>query len=423
MNRMGLQGIRVVLGVSLLCLGASGAWADDSVKADIEVLKDRLAKLEAQQAGAEPGNAVIQLPSGFSGVQMSGFVDTTYTYNFNVPQTNVNTLRVFDTRANSFMFNNAELVVDKPVSAESPVGFKTALMFGTDSEVVGGVTTGLGANAHTHGQAGETAVSDELEVQQAYAEYLAPLGNGVDLKAGKYTTLVGAEVTESKDNWNISRSYMFGFAEPVTHTGLRASYPWTEQLSTTIGVNNGWDLVDDTNQAKGVELGFSAAPMEGVSLAGTYLLGGEQAGNNGNGRHFFNLVAGYQPIDPLQLKLSYDYGWEDDVQGFGDNAVWQGLTGYARYAVTDRFAVALRGELFNDTDGVRTAFTGGINGVTGQRLNLMEWTLTGEYKLHEHLIARAEYRHDWASEHVFRARDLRQWDHQDTVALEFITPF
>ncbi len=147
------------------------------MKAEIEVLKDRLAKLESQVAKAPSGgsgSSGITLPSGLSGVQMSGFVDTSIGTNFNSPQTRLNTLRVFDTQAQSFMLNNAELVLEKPVSADSPLGFRTDLDFGTDSEVVGGVTSGLGST------------TDELDVQQAYAEYLAPVGNGVDVKAGKF---------------------------------------------------------------------------------------------------------------------------------------------------------------------------------------------------------------------------------------------
>ena len=430
-----------MIGLGLL-LGFGGAAtsvrADEpsnvGLKAEIEVLKDRLSDLEgklasqeAVAAGASSGNGIIQLPSGLQGVQMSGFVDTTYTYNFDVPQTRTNTLRVFDTRANSFMLNNAELVVEKPVSMESPVGFRTDIDFGTDNEVVGSVTSGLGANAHTHGQTGETAVSDEFELQQAYAEYLAPIGNGLDVKAGKFVTLHGAEVIESKDNWNISRSYLFGYAIPFTHTGVRANYPWSDRFSTVVGVNNGWDVVDDNNQAKTVELGFSAVPIEKTSLGVTYMFGAEQTGNNNNQRHLLDLVAGWQPIEPLQLKLNYDYGWEDDAVATGgitgNNAVWQGLAGYARYAINDRAAVSLRGEFFNDMDGVRTAINGGINGIVSSGVKLYEWTLTGEYKLHEHLIGRLEYRHDGSNEKVFRNRDVGQRSYQDTVAVEFIAPF
>lgn len=412
-------GLVLVLGVSVM-LGGAPVWAEDpGLKAEVEVLRERLSKLEeklaaqdATAAGASEGNAIVQLPSGLHGIEMSGFVDTTYTYNFNAPQTNVNTLRIFDTRANSFMLNSAELNIKKPVSAESPVGFRTDLAFGTDAEVVGSVTTGLGST------------TDELDIQQAFVEYLAPIGNGLDVQVGKFVTLHGAEVIKSKDDWNISRSLLFGFAIPFTHTGIRAAYPWSDRFTTLVGVSNGWDVVDDNNQAKTIEIGFSSTPIDTVSLGSTLMFGAEQAGNNNNGRTLIDIVAGWQPIDALQLKVNYDYGWEDDAVAFGNNAVWHGLAAYARYAFTDDLAVVLRSEYFNDADGVRTGISGaGINGITGTGAKLYEYTLTTEYKIHKNLIARLEYRHDQASERVFRSGDLAQRSHQDTVALEFIAPF
>jgi hypothetical protein len=412
---MSRRGVALVLGLGL-AMGSGPAWASDpGMQAEIEVLKERLAKLEAQQAGAEGGNAVLQLPAGLYGVQMSGFVDTTYTYNLNEPETNTNTLRVFDTRSNGFLINNAQLTVEKPVSSESPVGFRTELMFGTDAEVVGNVTTGLGTNASTG--------SDEIEVQEGYVEYLAPLGEGLDVKFGKFATLHGAEVIEAKDNWNISRSFLFGFAIPFTHTGFRATYPWSDKLSTTVEVSNGWDLVDDTNKGKTFGFGVSATPLEGVSFSSMYMVGAEQAGDNTNQRHLLDLVLGWQPTEALQLKLNYDYGNEDDGVAYGDNAVWQGLAAYARYQVTDKCALAIRGEFMNDADGVRTAFTSGINGVTDDDVKLYGLTLTGEHKISSHLLARLEYRHDTANAELFRSDDAGRRSYQDTVGLQFITLF
>ncbi len=432
----------VVLGGSVLLGGAVMARADEpataGLKAEIEVLRDRLdtleGKLASQQAvaaGAPEGSAVVLVPSGFHGVQISGFVDTMYTYNLNEPEGGTNTLRVFDTQSNGFMINNAQLAVEKVASAESPVGFKTELMFGTDAEVVGGVTTGLGDNAHTHAGAVSTGATDEVELQEAYVQYLAPVGQGLDVRVGKFATLHGAEVIESKDNWNISRSFLFGYAIPFTHTGLRATYPITESLSTTVGLSNGWDLVDDTNKAKTVEWNLMAMPTETTMIGGTYMFGAEQTtGNNTNQRHLLDLVASWQPTEALQLKLNYDYAVEDDgagtVGGFAndDNAVWHGLAAYAKYALTDKTSVAVRTEYFNDVDGVRTALTSGINGTTDDDIKLYEFTITGEHQVHEHLLARLEYRHDAANAAIYNTDDgVGEKSYQDTIALEFIAPF
>ena len=420
---------------TMILSGAGMALADepsDGDKAELQVLKARLEKLErkvteqeASTAGASTGNSVLQLPSGLQGVQMSGFVDTSVGYNFNSPHARLNTLRVFDTESQSFLINNAELILQKPVSADSPVGFMTSLMFGTDAPVVGAVTTGLGPG------------TEQVQLKDAYAEYLAPIGEGLDLKVGKFVTLHGAEVIGSKDNWNFSQSYLFGFAIPFTHTGVRATYPWTKWLSTTVGVNNGWDVVKDNNQVKTLETSFTLTPNEKTSLITCYMVGGEQPtsgtviGSNSHTRHLIDVVASYQPLDPLQLKANFDYGYEEKGVTIGKNSSWVGLAGYARYALNDRWALATRAEWFHDADGVRTAFrsgsgtfgTGSINGISGFDLNLWEWTLTNEFKLNKHLISRVEYRHDQASEHIFRGHGTQQRPYQDTIGLEFIAPF
>jgi hypothetical protein len=417
-------------------VGAVGpVWAaDPGLQAEIEVLKERLAKLEAKLAEgsivpptAGEGASTIALPSGLHGVQISGFADTSYTYNFNEPNNRINTLRVFDTQSGSFMVNNAELVVEKPVNAESPLGFRTDIDWGTDMEVVGGVTTGLGANAHTHGVSTNTAVSDEVELQQAYVEYLAPIGNGLDIKVGKFVTLHGAEVIESKDNWNFSRSYLFGYAIPFTHTGIRASYPWNDWLSTTVGVNNGWDVVDDNNKAKTVELGATVTPTENTSLIATYMFGAEQAGDSRDQRHLLDLVASYQPTEQLTLKLNVDIAREEDAlsETGGGAATWNGIAAYAKYDVTDKWSIAGRWEVFNDNDGARTAINAASTSPTGSPITdaqFMEWTLTNEYKLNSHLIARLEYRLDKADSKLFR-HDQGFSNYMNTVAVEFIAPF
>jgi len=421
--------LAVVAGLSAYCLALSATpvWAaDPGLQAEIEVLKERLAKLEAKlnEGGTVPptsgegGPALVHLPSGLQGVNMSGFVDTSFGYNFNAPQTRTNTLRVFDTQSQSFMVNDTELVLEKPVSSDSPLGFKTSLMLGTDAEVVGSVTSGLGLG------------TDELDLKDAYVDYLVPVGEGLDVKAGKFATMHGAEVIESKDDWNITRSFLFGFAIPFTHTGIRATYPLTSWLSTTLGIDNGWDVVDDNNQAKTIETSFTATPTKNTSFTTNYMVGAEQTGNNGHQRHLIDFVASYQPIDPLQLKLNVDYGFEQQGVILGhDNASWTGIAGYARYALTDRWALTARTEWFHDADGARTAFNpavvaaNAINGIAGTDLKLWETTLTSEYKLNSHLIGRLEYRHDQANEHVFRRQDVGQRPYQDTVAVEFIAPF
>lgn len=421
---------------AVLCIAGTPVWADEpetaALKADIEVLKNRLARLESQVQASEPQGIsslgekealpTLELPSGLAGIQMSGYVDTSYQYSFNAPNSTASTLttgRVFDTEANGFTPHAAELVLEKPLTDDMPIGFRTDFFFGDDAEIIH--AAGLG-NVSAAGENPEA-----FDLQQAYITARAPIGDGLDFKVGKFVTLLGAEVIESPANWNFSRSYLFGFAIPFTHTGVLASYPLGELGSTTLGVVNGWDIVDDNNMAKSMLGNITLTPIEKTMLSFTLITGAERAADNKNDRTVFDSVVTYQPLEKLTLMANYDYGHESSMTqgapgttGF-DAAGWQGLALYAKYDLTPTWNLAGRWEWFDDKDNVRLGLSS-ADGVANDDIDYYEWTLTSQWKLREHVLARLEYRHDKADEAVF-LRANRFTDYQDTVAGELIYHF
>jgi maltoporin len=70
--------------------------------------------------------------------------------------------------------------------------------------------------------------------------------------------------------------------------------------------------------------------------------------------------------------------------------------------------MAVRGEYFNDKDGVRT----------GIAQELKEITLTADFKIAKNLLVRPEYRHDWSDKNAFDSKhNLLDSKSQDTIAL------
>ena len=422
------RGVGTIVGAVALVLSASGllsapvVWADEpstaALEAEIDALKNRLARLESQMASRPaavapaPSGDVLSLPGGLQGIELSGFIDTAYSYNFNEPEDLVNDGRIFDVVANSFVVHNAQLNISKGVDEYSPVGFGLVLMFGDDAEVVHPV--------------GLFAGTDSIDIQQAYVEYLADVGEGLDLTFGKQATLIGAEVIESKDNWNYSRSYLFGLAIPFTHTGIRASYPLGETLSFTGGINNGWSVANETNIGKGIEGQFAweDGPFF-VSLTGMYSPEVSGAGgliNDGADRWIADLVATYQVTDDLALMFNYDYGHDEDAGSTDTNAGWQGFATYAKYNVSDTWSLAGRYEFFRDNNGTKLPTLSLPATNTVGDVSFQELTLTSEHQINPNLIARLEYRHDIANSAVF-GHDEGFQNYQDTVAVELIVPF
>ena len=90
-------------------------------------------------------------------------------------------------------------------SMEDRAGFRIKLNFGEDAKFTGGNTG-----------------ADEVDFQEAYAQYVAPVGNGLDLRIGRMNTLIGYEVIEESSSIpNFSRSWLFGLGEPFTTTGIQ----------------------------------------------------------------------------------------------------------------------------------------------------------------------------------------------------------
>jgi hypothetical protein len=111
------------------------------------------------------------------------------------------------------------------------------------------------------------------------------------------------------------------------------------------------------------------------------------------------------------------------TDGILHTAQWQGAAGYIIYAFTDKLSGALRAEIFDDMDGMRT-LAAGVNGLgPGNQATYYEFTPTLTYKVAEGLFWRNEYRHDESdSKKVFPRENLFVRG-QDTLATELVYTF
>ena len=332
-------------------------------------------------------------------VGLSVYLQAGYTYNFRNPDSGVNRLRVFDHDSSSATFDLAQIVFAKDAPLNG-VGYKLKLSAGETARFIH--SRGLGIN---DGQ--DPAKSDGIDLTEAYLEYLAPVGKGLKIRFGKYATYFGAEVIEAKDNPNYSRSLLFNYAIPFTHTGLMVGYNFSDTLSANLHVVNGWDNTADNNSAKSFGLSVGYAPMEQLSMYFNAMYGPEQFENSSNNRFLFDWVATIKPIKNLSVILNADYATED-MGPHAEDAKWYGFAAIAKYDFSDRYSLAVRAEYFKDEDGVRT----------GIKQSMKEITITPEIRIAKGLIIRPEYRHDWAGEKTFDShRDSMNKKSQDTIAL------
>ncbi len=325
---------------------------------------------------------------------LSIYLQGGYTLNFVSPDSGTNEQRVFDQKANTFLLDLAEIQFTKnpPVGG---VGFNMKVAAGETAKFIH--SAGLGNPG------------DEFDLTEAYVNYVARLGSGLKLQFGKFVTYHGAEVIEARDNFNYSRSFLYNFAEPITHTGFLAGYKFSDAFAANVYLVNGWDVTNDNNNGKSFGASFVVTPFKPVQLTFNFMYGPEQANNSSNNRFLFDWIGIFQAAKKLKFTADVDYAHEDnDPLNGGKDSQWYGVAVYAKYEFTDFFSASIRGEYFNDKNGVRT----------GIPQELKEITLTPEFKIAKNLLLRTEYRHDWSDQKAFDShKETSSKKSQDTIAL------
>jgi hypothetical protein len=347
----------------------------------------------------------------YSKIHIGAGIDTFWEWNFNDPSTGFNTLRSLDPDHAMANVNLAQIRINRPSDGWFIPGFGLTLDAGRIAKFIKSDWGGTPGVAR-----GDTFEHSDTDAEEAYLTWAVPddgpsILKGLSLKGGKFATLLGAEVIEPWANYNLSRSFLFGFAIPFTNTGVLASYPITDKLSVTMGPVAGWDKVTGLNGGWSFMGDITWVTTDQLTLAANWIWGPETKQLD-NKRTVVDLIATIKATDALTFVLNYDVGTEEAANvasGLNNNATWQGFAAIANYNFTDRASAAARGEWFQDQGGSRT----------GLRQGLWEATLTGKYLITQHLYTRAEYRHDESSKQPFFADSNKLLAGQDTIGFEF----
>lgn len=243
----------------------------------------------------------------------------------------------------------------------------------------------------------EDGHDQSFDLIQGFVQYAT---GPLTIMAGKYVTLAGAEVIAPTGNTNFSRSLLF-YTEPLTHTGIRATYVISDSLSVIAGVNNGWNMTSTSYGSKTGELGIALTPSKRFALTAQGYLGKSQSYDAE--KVLLDAVATFNVTDALSLVVSYDWGQQE--QRDASALAWNGVAGYANYAFSDQWRMSLRAEYLDDKDGFNTG--------TAQKLK--EATLTLGFDPVKSFELRLEVRYDKSDEPSF-VRAVSNSSEQQTFA-------
>jgi hypothetical protein len=342
-----------------------------------------------------------------AGTAVTGSVETGYNFNFNGKTSNIG--HAYDLAARTFTLNNAHLAIGGSDSA-SGLGWDVESDLGTDAIMNNGF------DWHT---------PNIINLQEAYLTYAFGAGKAFGLKAGKYATYEGIEVIENAANPTITRGFLYTFAEPVTHTGLELSWA-SSKIDAHVGMINGWDNVIDNNKMMSFvgKLGVNMGDPLALTVSGIW--GPEQAGNTDNNRLSLDATGVTKVVPKVDLWFQGNYGMEDKAGLNGKDASWFGFGLQPLVHLNDMFGIGLRYEFLYDDQLSRTGstfFTPATLPSGTTDLTLQNISVAPTAWLTKMLMARLEWRMDFASEKIYIDGDSKATSTQMELAGDLIASF
>jgi putative OmpL-like beta-barrel porin-2 len=305
-----------------------------------------------------------------------GFVDVGYLLDFNHPEN-----RVFRSRGTTWhvdrpQINMAAFYLRKKATEDSHWGVELTAQAGKDAELFGFSATAPNIGGYKFlRQLGPTNVS-----------YLAPVGKGLTIQGGIFTSLIGYDSLYAKDNFNYTRPWGADFT-PYRMMGVNVSYPFTKKITGTLFVVNGyWHLARANNVPSwGGQAAISATSH--LTVKQTFLVGPHQSNASFKFWRFLSDTIVEHKKDKRTIALETNFSTEGVDAPGTPRAWWFAAQLPMRWSLNPRWAVAFRPEVAWDSQGRWTLARQTVTAITS----------TLEYKFpykSGNTILRLEHRYD-----------------------------
>ncbi|MEG1026286.1 MAG: porin [Flavobacterium sp.] len=219
--------------------------------------------------------------------------------------------------------------------------------------------------------------------------------------AGIFSSHLGFESAVGKDNWTLTRS-MFADNSPYFETGAKISYTSLSGKWFVSGlILNGWQRIQrvDGNSTPAFGHQLTYKPNAKFTINSSSFIGNDKADSVCQMRYFHNFYAIYQVNEKFGITAGLDIGIEQKEKGSSNHNTWYTPVLIAKYSVTNKFSLTLRGEYYQDKAGVIIA-TGTPNGFRtfGSSLNT-------DYAILPNLVWRTEIKNLNSKDDVFIKRN------------------
>jgi hypothetical protein len=358
-----------------------------------------------------PAPAPIPLTTALTATTISGYVDTSMVWNPGSGNANPAPYSFNAGKQDGFNLDSADVKIQRsPDSGKWTAGYTLELQYGND------------------------VVTGDAPLRQAYVELMAPIGNGLDLEIGQWDSIIGYESNDDYKNPNWSRSYGYTI-EPTTHTGILATYKFSDAVSLEVGLANSLSSVGlnarNFSGGSGGGLGTGpgsytieskkaivsllslTAPDSWGSLKGSGLYIGLDYGpgnalSDGTSpqahivdkTHLYVGATINTPVKGLTFGAAYDVVNNFDAGPVEGAAMALGV--YSSYALTDKATLNARAEYAHGSglDALFPLPAGVAYGVAGgpQEAEVFAVTGTLAYQLWDNVTSRIEARWDTSAD-------------------------
>jgi Putative beta-barrel porin-2, OmpL-like. bbp2 len=272
--------------------------------------------------------------------EYGGFIDAAYLLDFNHPANDLFRSRGTAYKVDEPLINMTAAYLQKATSESSRWGMQLTVQAGQDTRIFGFSATAPnlpGAKGLRH--LGPTNVS-----------YLAPVGKGLTIQGGIFSSLIGYDSLYAKDNFNYTRPWGADFT-PYLMLGINASYPFSEKLIVTAyAVNGYWHLANANSVPSwGGQAAYKATSH--TTVKETFLIGPHQS-NTGLEfwRYLSDSIAEWK-TDRITTAFEYHVGTEAVAIVGRPRALWMAGQLPVHWVLSKHWSVMERPEVYWDRNG------------------------------------------------------------------------
>lgn len=189
--------------------------------------------------------------------------------------------------------------------------------------------------------------------------------------AGYFVSHVGAE---GFPNENFLSSFSLpAYVEPYLQSGIKVGYDFSDKFSACLHLINGYNLFEDNNKNKSIGIQLSYSPCDLMDISYNNIIGNEMpSGIDGKLMVFNNLIFNLAPHKKIDVLASLDLGIQEKSNRFDTTASAYTYGGFLsiRYKFHPKISTTIRGEYFQDLDGILSGNLGSYNWLKGNGITL-----------------------------------------------------